>query len=250
LKLPLELITKILKFVNIKDATRYSLLCKLSNNILNRDEVCRNLFSCHFPHINSAKIKDFPKAYRKFCSNLTKAVYTSQTIKNEMIECLIISNDAKRAWVVSQSYDTIEIWDLEKLICTKSIKGGTSRTRSFAIFDDKMFISGSMDGKIEISDLSAEVLTCTATIEGHEDVITSLAIFDNGKKLISASGYEEGMIKIWDLETLTCTATIEGNSNGPISSLAISDDGRLILGFFNGMIEIWNLETLTCTATV
>jgi hypothetical protein len=53
-RLPLELIISILKSLSIKDVISCNLLCKKLNRILSLDEeeVCRNLFRCHFPHIN------------------------------------------------------------------------------------------------------------------------------------------------------------------------------------------------------
>ena len=67
-----------------------------------------------------------------------------------------------------------------------------------------------------------------ATLEGHEDIVGSLAVLEGGRL---ASGSDDGMIKIWNLATGTCVATLRGHEN-EVNSLAVLEGGRLASGSY------------------
>jgi WD40 repeat protein len=288
LQLPLELIINILKSMNIKDTSKCNLLCRQLHQILNRDDVCRNLFSCHFPHINSEGIEDFSRAYRGLCSGLAKGVYAARDICG--ISPFVISNNGMWFISFSNDYSKIKIWDLKTLTCTRTIEVGAGvlgflLVESIVISDDEKLIASFAPDVIMIWDLKTttcekqllripspggvlaifdktlisrstntiniwnlETLTETGCLVDRTDWDLPLVISNDGRQLISGSRYSE--IKIWNLETRTCMSTLDGHSNR-IECLVISNDGRqLVAGFGDGVIKIWDLRTLTCIATL
>ena len=84
------------------------------------------------------------------------------------------------------------------------------------------------------------------TLEGHTDVVRSLACLGEGKL---ASGSRDSTIKIWNIETGDCERTLEGHS-GYVLSLASLGDGRLASGSGDSTIKIWNIETGDCVRTL
>jgi WD40 repeat protein len=287
LHLPLELIINILKSLNVKEVSRCNLLCKQLNQILSVDENCQDLFSCHFPHINSEGIKGLSRAYRGLCSGLTKGVYASRIIYGT--SPFIIFDGGKKLISHSgaDSNYKIKVWDLQMLICTARIDTGViGRSIASVISDGEKLMASFIDDKIKIWDLQTSICTQPlvtyssgnliifdngrklisssndiikifdlenfteiTSLEGDRTLVPSLVISDDGTRLISA-GFGNDIIKIWNLETFTCIASLKGNGD-PIGSLIISNDKRqLISGSDKGVIKIWDLETLTCIATL
>ncbi|WP_193788912.1 caspase family protein, partial [Xenococcus sp. PCC 7305] len=78
-------------------------------------------------------------------------------------------------------------------------------------------------------------------IEGHSDLVRSLAISSNGQHIVSGS--EDDTIKVWNLKTGNLENTLEGHSDD-VRSLVISSDGqRIISGGGDHTIKVWNLKT-------
>ena len=51
---------------------------------------------------------------------------------------------------------------------------------------------------------------CVATLEGHSLRVKSVAVFPDGRRVVSASW--DNTLKVWDVETGECLATLEGHS--------------------------------------
>jgi tRNA A-37 threonylcarbamoyl transferase component Bud32/sugar lactone lactonase YvrE len=78
------------------------------------------------------------------------------------------------------------------------------------------------------------------TLPGHWDMVASLALSGDGKRLYS--GGSDGTIKVWDLEAGKEARTLRGHTGG-VSSLALSADGRrLCSGSDDQTIKVWDLE--------
>ena len=84
----------------------------------------------------------------------------------------------------------------------------------------------------------------SATLVGHEDSVTSLAVLEGGWL---ASGSLDlrplalPTINIWELATGTCMATLRGHEDS-VRSLAALEGGRLASGSCDGTIKIWELD--------
>ncbi len=75
-------------------------------------------------------------------------------------------------------------------------------------------------------------------LTGHEDWVNSVAVSPDGKW--AASGSNDKLVKIWDLETGECRMTLKGHTHR-VWSVAITPDGKKILsGSWDNSARIWD----------
>jgi WD40 repeat protein len=75
-------------------------------------------------------------------------------------------------------------------------------------------------------------------LKGHERSVGSVAVSPDGKW--AASGADDSMVKIWDLETGECRATLKGHTK-MVRSVAITPDGKRILSGSNDTsVRVWD----------
>lgn len=86
------------------------------------------------------------------------------------------------------------------------------------------------------------------TFEGHSRSVTILAL-SNDERLL-ASGSEEGVIKVWDIESGECLHTLRGHPSN-INGLAFTRNGKLVVSSSkNGLIKIWDNSNGVCLHTI
>ena len=79
-----------------------------------------------------------------------------------------------------------------------------------------------------------------ATLEGHTDLVRSVAFSPDGKL---ASGSWDGTARLWNTETRKQIATLpQGDSDTRVTSVAFSADGK-ILAAASGAVGLWNVAT-------
>ncbi|MBD2361325.1 ribosome assembly protein 4 [Anabaena minutissima FACHB-250] len=79
------------------------------------------------------------------------------------------------------------------------------------------------------------------TLEGHSNLVNSVAYHPDGKQLASASA--DKTIKIWDISTGKTLQTLSGHSNW-VNSIAYSPDGQqLASASWDKTIKIWDIST-------
>ena len=77
-----------------------------------------------------------------------------------------------------------------------------------------------------------------ATLEGHTDLVWSVAFSPNGQTL--ASGSQDRTIRLWNLNNGNLKRTLTGHRDA-VNSIAFSPDGRtLASGSWDGTIRLWN----------
>ncbi|RYP25336.1 hypothetical protein DL767_008431 [Monosporascus sp. MG133] len=88
---------------------------------------------------------------------------------------------------------------------------------------------------------------CLSTLEGHGDLVNSVAFSPDGSWL--ASGSRDCTIKVWDAATGACLSTLKGHGK-LVASVAFSPDGsRLASGSRDRTVKVWDAATGACLST-
>jgi len=86
------------------------------------------------------------------------------------------------------------------------------------------------------------------TLEGHSNVIYSVAFSPDSTRLASAS-YDR-TVKIWDARSGACLQTLEGHSD-VVCSVAFSPDStRLVSASYDCTVKIWDARSGACLQTL
>lgn len=69
----------------------------------------------------------------------------------------------------------------------------------------------------------------------------AIALSPGGKEV--ASGSDDGIVRLWEIETVKVTARWTGHSSGVPSICWSPDGGRLVSGSYDGTARVWNVES-------
>ena len=158
--------------------------------------------------------------------------------------------------VVSESQaGTLKVWNALTGECLETqARDDMSVRAAGAAFapDGKLFASGSRDHNgddvVEIYDFSRNIRgRMLLRLHGAGSPCWSMRFSPDGKWL--ATGYYNGIIKIWDTATAICLVTLEGHVER-VCSIDFSPCGaRLASGSFDMTAKVWDLESGACLAT-
>ena len=115
-------------------------------------------------------------------------------------------------------------------------------------------MSASVDKTLKVWDVATG--ECVATLEGHSNSIYCVAIFSDGRRIVSGS--RDGNLKLWGIAPvsvdLSKPAELRGKLNGhsgSVNCVAISPDGRRIVsGSHDKTLKVWDVTTGKCVATL
>ncbi len=134
--------------------------------------------------------------------------------------------------------NTIKVWNLRKKELLYKLNNPPGDwINSVAISRNNQYlVSGSYDHSVRVWNLSNGALI--DTIE-HGAAILSVAISLDSNTVISGSA--DGVIKVWDL--VFDKVEELGSHSGPVWSLDISQDNKLVSGSEDDTVKVWNLTT-------
>lgn len=124
--------------------------------------------------------------------------------------------------------------------------------RSIAVTTDGRYVvSGSSGDPYASSGLylwDLETCGCLKIFGGfggtHNDV-TVVIVLPDGRSVLSG-GYDDKVVRMWDLEHGFCFATIEGHK-GIVFALAVTPDGKYLLsGGKDRTVRLWHLKSRKC----
>jgi WD40 repeat protein len=152
----------------------------------------------------------------------------------------VVPNNIKKHQLISSSYARIKIWDVP------------SRQRQKLLLIDNpspiiCIINNNIITQVN-NNIKSRIINSKDVILWNEQ--NGMQLFINENKIITSlntldeshiiCGYEEGLIKIWNIETRI--ERILGSHISPVCDLSLLNDGRLASIDTSGIIQIWNLE--------
>ncbi|WP_062992063.1 protein kinase domain-containing protein [Nocardia anaemiae] len=166
-----------------------------------------------------------------------------------------VSGDGTRIIVASVDPDrsgaargTLEIWNLYgDCLQTTSMDaslGWSSADIIVAPDGRTAFWPNGID--VQVWDLTAA--RRVATLSGHTQGVTAIAVSADGQLLLSAS--RDATIRVWDPRSGRCRLTMTGHTGG-VNAVAIGGDGSLAAsGSTDGAVRVWDLRTGDCVCVL
>ncbi|OAX36952.1 WD40 repeat-like protein [Rhizopogon vinicolor AM-OR11-026] len=197
-------------------------------------------------HILSVGDEDDP-IIRSWDTSTLKQAGNSWTGHDKII-CNIILNPAGTLLALASEDHTVRLWQLSTGTEVARYQHSELVFRVAFSVDGRFMFSGGRDDKIsqwEISEDSIEIQQDPVkTFEGHEDLITSIATFPDGKRIVTGS--VDKTIRLWvrDVETGRVVAgPLDGHTN-PVLALDISLDGGILAsGSWDRTVILWDTTT-------
>ena len=103
--------------------------------------------------------------------------------------------------------------------------------------DGKWIASVSFDGTIGLWQPNGRNISF---LRGHNVAVRGLAFSPDARTL--ASGANDGTIKLWNLASMQEAATLHGHE-GPVSRVAFSPSGSLLVSAAEGSVRLWKAPT-------
>ena len=181
------------------------------------------------------------------------------------VECVKYSPDGKVLATSGEMNGTVRLWDAAtgKSIASLQCHPPHICVLSIAFTPDgKTLVSAGNDAAIVVTSLATG--ENAATLLGHDDTVTCVAISPDGTT-IASGGFDinnDGTVRLWDISSGENTATLgpfygggnffgHGASIVGVESVAFSPDGKtLAAGYGNGTIRLWSTATCKMIATL
>ncbi|KAG0083364.1 hypothetical protein BGZ93_006868 [Podila epicladia] len=243
-KLPYEIATYILHFVDMNSLVKVALISRTWNQFARDNEIWKAVFL----YQNQWRIRQpspkrtLPLNWKMLCHDRKelehrwKSVPPNTILPGHKDSVYCIQFDTSK--IVTGSRDrTIKFWDLHTLKCTHTLKGHSQSVLCLQ-FDEKIMVSGSSDNTIIVWDM--ETHQPTARLHGHTAGVLDVCFDD--QYIISCS--KDATIKVWDIHTKVLLKTMMGH-HGPVNAVQLHK-GQVVSASGDGLVKLWNVSTGLC----
>ena len=119
----------------------------------------------------------------------------------------------------------------------KSLRGHANWVEAVATYGTKI-ISAGVDEDIKIWGCSNNG-TVECTMSGHDDVVTSVMVSNDGKHMVSGS--VDKTVRIWSMETGKQESSMSGHTDAVTSVAYSKDDVYVVSGSIDNTMRLWNV---------
>ncbi|KAF9170471.1 hypothetical protein BGX21_007542 [Mortierella sp. AD011] len=271
-RLPYEIATYILHFVDMHNLTKVALISRAWHQFSNDNEVWKSVFLhqkqwvIRIPQrlsISPLAIKDIsassdsspqdlqndasqphkPLNWRTLCYDRKQLEERWTTVPQKKTK-LIGHTDSvycvqfDHSKIITGSRDqTIKFWDLQTLKCTQTLHGHSQSVLCLQYNEDIM-VSGSSDNTIIVWDM--KTYKPIRRLHGHTAGVLDVC-FDS-QYIVSCS--KDTTIKVWDVQSGALVRTMLGH-RGPVNAVQLHK-GQVVSASGDGMVKLWNVTTGQC----
>lgn len=194
-------------------------------------------------HLASAYAESVIQTWKPFQEKAPTQVY-AYAHKGRLNAC---SPDGK--CIATAHADSIGIWDVTTGSSLSFYRHGSSVENVAWSLDGQRFASVGEYGPLVIWDVATgESHPTIDPIQGGGDGVSTLAWSQDNVHLFSTSGYDMGVLQVWDTRTGRCIHTYCNHETEALegaTALACSPDGAYLLsGHHDGTVLLWSLSTL------
>lgn len=159
------------------------------------------------------------------------------------VRCVVFTADSKTL-VSAGNRGTVQFWDLVTAKERSKYDFATIQLQSLAVTGDGKTFAFGHDGykdKQEVIVVDASTLKEQYHFQ-HPKSVRALLFSKDGKTL--ASGCDDGVIRLWDLNTGKEKKALRGHQEAWISSLAFTPDEKMLYsGSWDWSVKAWNLAS-------
>lgn len=157
------------------------------------------------------------------------------------------SPDGKLLAYSCGSEQTIQLWDVERRSCLRSLQGHQGEIWALTFSPDGRFLaSGSFDTAIRLWETRSG--QCFATFQKHCNWVWALAFSPDGAML--ASGDVNGTINLWQRSSGQCLRMLQGSPYGIVSLKFTPDGAKLLSSNTHGQVTVWNVNDEHAVTTI
>jgi WD40 repeat protein/sterol desaturase/sphingolipid hydroxylase (fatty acid hydroxylase superfamily) len=168
----------------------------------------------------------------------TGAQTLSLTASPGFVLGVAVSADGSRAAAATVD-GTVKVWDTRTGAEKFAITADAGAVLAVALSGDGESLAFATGRTVKVWRVPAS--RQTLTLEGHTDLVYSLAMSPDGRRVVSGSFDQTA--RVWDAGTGEATATLVGHA-GPVYSVALSGDGRTVVtGGKDGAVMVWDGAT-------
>lgn len=262
-KLPYEIATYILNFVDMHNLAKVALISRTWNQFARDNEVWRSIFlyqkqwKIRVPQhrllpspgpvnmgAESKQVTQSSKPLnwkrlcydRKHLEERWKGVPTKARLLGHADSVYCVQFDHSK--IVTGSRDhTIKFWDLQTLTCIHTLRGHTQSVLCLQ-FNDKVVVSGSSDSTIIVWDIDTRQII--HRLHGHTAGVLDVCFDD--QYIVSCS--KDTTIKVWDFATRTIVRTMTGH-RGPVNAVQLHK-GQVVSASGDCVVKLWDVNTGQC----
>ncbi|WP_295881052.1 TIR domain-containing protein [uncultured Thiohalocapsa sp.] len=167
---------------------------------------------------------------------------------DDYVRCVAITADGKRI-LSGWSDHTVHVFDLTTHEFIANWQASVNSLLALAPISngDRLITAGAaITQNLSVWDVQTQ--QCRMTLTGHTEAITSVAVFAEETRAVSAS-YDK-TLRVWDIDSGECLELLAGHSEG-VNSVQATPDGRLVVsGSKDQTVKIWDLQARRCVGTL